>query len=57
MPHFGRTREVDTNVKKLMVVFHVVFLWLDRPHSIDVDLISAIKGLPRLGRDIEENFR
>ena len=47
MPHFGWTREVDTYVKKLLLVFHVGFPWLVKPHSIDVDPISAITGFPR----------
>ena len=38
-------------VKQLLVFFHVGFMWLDKPHSIDVDLILAMKGLLRLGKD------
>ena len=48
---------MDTYVKKLLVVFHVGFLWLDKPHSIDVDLISTIMGLLWLGKDPEEKFQ
>ena len=57
MPRFGWTREVDTYVKQLMVVFHAGFLWLDKPHSIDVDLIYEIIGFLRDGEDPEETFQ
>ena len=40
----------------MLVVFHVGFLWLENPHSIDVDLISAITGLSRAGWDLVETF-
>ena len=56
MPHFGQTREVDTYVKQLLVIFHVSFLWLENPHSIDVDIISSIIRLSRVGWDLVENF-
>ena len=56
MPHFGWTREVDTYVKQLLVFFHASFLWLDRTHSIDVDLISAITIFSRARKDPEEKL-
>ena len=44
--HFGHSMEVNECVKKLLVSFHSVFLWLNLKVSIDVELIAAITGLP-----------
>jgi hypothetical protein len=49
IPHFGRGKEANNCVKKLMVVLHGGFLWLEEPVSIDVELISFITGLPTMG--------
>ena len=51
MPHFGRTISINTYVKKLLVLFHGGFLWLGKPISIDVELITVIIGLPFVGMD------
>ena len=39
-----------------MVVFHAGFLWLNKPHSIDVDFISKIRGFSRAVKDLEETL-
>jgi hypothetical protein len=49
IPHFGRGKEVNNCVKKLMAVLHGGFLWLEEPVSIDVELISFITGLSSMG--------
>ena len=36
-------------VKQLMACFHRRCMWLDRPYSIDVELISSIIGLQNQG--------
>ena len=57
MLNFGQTKELDTYVKQLLIVFRAGFLWLDKPHSIDVDLISSIIGFPWPWKDPKETFQ
>ena len=38
-------------MKHFLVVFHRGYVWLDKPYSIDVNLISTITGLLRAGVD------
>jgi len=45
VPHLNREKYVNKCVKKLLVVLHGGFLWLDEPVSINVELISFIIGL------------
>jgi hypothetical protein len=52
IPHFGRGKEVNNYVKKLMVVLHGGFLWLEELVSIDIELISFITGLPSMGESL-----
>jgi hypothetical protein len=49
IPHFGRGKDVNNCVKQLLAVMHGGILWLDRPVSIDVELIAKITGLPTDG--------
>ena len=51
MPHFGRSIEVNTYVKQLLVEFHGGYMWLDKAYSVDVNLILEITGLPQVGVD------
>jgi hypothetical protein len=51
IPHFGRGRDVNNCVKKLMEVTHRGYLWVEEPVSIDVELISYITGLPSRGEN------
>jgi hypothetical protein len=46
IPHFGRRNEVNACVKFLLTYVHGGYLYLDRPISIDTDLIARIIGLP-----------
>ena len=48
MPHFGQSTKVNTSMQQLLVVFHGGYLWLDKPYSIDVNLISIITSLPQV---------
>jgi hypothetical protein len=52
IPHFERGEYVNNYVKQLLVVLHGGFLWLDEPVSIDVKLISFIKGMPSNGENL-----
>ena len=36
-------------MKKVLVYFHIGFLWLDQPYPVDAELISSITGLPNQG--------
>jgi hypothetical protein len=54
IPHFGRGKEVNNCVNKLMAVLHGGFLWLEQPVSIDVDIISLITGLPSMGENLTQ---
>jgi hypothetical protein len=49
IPHFGRGKDVNACVKKLLERVHGGFLWMDRPIPIDVDLIVKITGMPTDG--------
>jgi len=49
IPHFGKGKDVNKCVKKLLVVMHGGILWLNRPVSIDIELIAKITGLPTDG--------
>jgi hypothetical protein len=39
IPHFGRSQEINSCIKMLLSCVHRGYLWLDRPVSIDTDLI------------------
>jgi hypothetical protein len=54
IPHLGRGKYVNSCVKKLLVVLHGGFLWLDKPVSIDVELISFITGLTSNGENLAQ---
>jgi hypothetical protein len=56
IPHFGRSNEVNACVKFLLTCVHGGYLWLDRPISIDTDLIARITGLPSQGQDPNSLF-
>jgi hypothetical protein len=43
--------EVNACVKFLLYCVHGGYMWLDRPISIDTDLIARITGLPTQGED------
>jgi hypothetical protein len=47
--HFRRGTYVNNCIKKLLVVLHGGFLWLEEPVSIDVEIIALITGLPSNG--------
>ena len=49
IPHFGRGKDVNARVKQLLALVHGGILWMDRPISIDVELIVEIMGLPTDG--------
>jgi hypothetical protein len=51
IPHFGRSAEINICVKLLLICVHGLFLWLDRPVSIDIELIAWITGFPSKGED------
>ena len=55
-PFWLQTAEVNTFEKKLLVCFHRGCLWLDTHISIDVELITTIIGLPKVGVDMEPLF-
>jgi hypothetical protein len=44
--HFGRGRDINNCVKKLMEVTYGGYLWVEEPVSIDVELIVFIIGVP-----------
>jgi hypothetical protein len=54
IPHFGRGKEVNNCIKKLMEVLHGGFLWMEEPVSIDVELIAFITGLPSMGESLTQ---
>jgi hypothetical protein len=54
IPHFGRGKDVNACVKQLLAWVHGGILWMDRPVSIDVDLIVEITGLPTDGEKPEQ---
>ena len=51
IPHFGRVQYANNCIKKLMVVTHGGYLWLEQLVSIYVELITYIKGMPSCGGD------
>jgi hypothetical protein len=51
IPHFGRGRDAKICIKQLMEVTHEVYLWLEEPVSIDLELIAFITGLPSWGEN------
>ena len=51
MPHFGHSTKVIACVKKILVSFNSVFLWLNHKVSMDFKLIAMITRLPLLGLD------
>jgi hypothetical protein len=51
IPHFGRSPKINACVKMLLSCMHGGYLWLDKPVSIDTDLIMCIIDLPSQGED------
>ena len=51
MPHFDGSTEANAFVQHFLVVFHGRYMWLDKAYLVDVDLISLITSLPRVGID------
>jgi hypothetical protein len=49
IPHFGRGKYEKNCVKQLFPLVHGGILCMDRPLSIDVDLMAEITGLPTDG--------
>jgi hypothetical protein len=49
IPHFGRGKEVNKCVNKLMAFLHGGFLWMEEPVSIDMEFIAFIIGLSSMG--------
>ena len=49
MIHFGIPTKVNECVNFFFACFHGVYLWLDEPVEVTVELISAIMGLPKDG--------
>jgi hypothetical protein len=47
-------KDVNNCVKKLLALLHGGILWLDKPVSIDVDLIATITGFPNDGEKPEQ---
>jgi hypothetical protein len=43
---FGRGKDVNACVKQLLEPVYGGILWMDRPVSINVDLIDEVTGLP-----------
>ena len=56
MLHFGCTTEVDTYIKKFLVIFHAGFLLLEKLYLLDVDLIPTITGMSRSRSDLVAIF-
>jgi hypothetical protein len=54
IPHFERGKYVNNCIKQLLALVHGGILWMDRPVSIDVDLISEIIGFPTDGEKPEQ---
>jgi hypothetical protein len=54
IPLFGRGKDVNSCVKQLLAWVHGVIFWMDRPVSIDVDLIFEITRLPTDGAKKEK---
>jgi hypothetical protein len=48
--------EINVCVKMLLSCVHGGYMWLDRPVSIDIDLIVHITGLPSQGEDPHHYF-
>jgi hypothetical protein len=51
IPHFGRSNEINACVNMLLSCIHGRYLWMDRPMSIDSELIMQITGLSMVGED------
>jgi len=47
--HFGRGKDINNHIKKLLAVMHKGILWLDTQVSINFDLIKKITDLPTNG--------
>ena len=52
--HFGHGKHINGCVKKILARVHGGILWMDRPVSINVDLITPITGLPMDGEKPEK---
>jgi hypothetical protein len=51
LQYFGWSQEIKTCVKMLLSCVHDGYVWLDRPVSIDTDLIMCITSLLSHGHD------
>ena len=51
MPHFGRGTQINTCVKKLLLLFHDGVIWLGKPIHVTIELIASITSLPAEGMD------
>ena len=51
MPHFGRSTQINTCVKQLLLFFHGGVLWLGKPILVDVQLVATITRLPSARMD------
>jgi hypothetical protein len=49
IPHFGRRKHINGCVKQFLARVHGGILWMDRPVSINIDLITEITRLPTYG--------
>jgi hypothetical protein len=56
IPHFGRSYEINVCVKMLLNCVDGGCMWLDKPVSIDTDLIFHINGVPSQGEDHTQLF-
>jgi hypothetical protein len=54
IPSFWGGKDVNNCVKQLLALVHGGILWMDRPVSIDVDLIAEITGFPTDGENPEQ---
>jgi hypothetical protein len=52
IPHFGRGRDVNNNIKQLMTITHGGYLWVEEPISTDVELVAFITGFPSRGESL-----
>jgi hypothetical protein len=52
--HFRHGKHINGCVKQLLARVHGGILWMDRPMSINVDLITEITGLPIDGEKLRE---
>jgi hypothetical protein len=56
IPHFGRGQDANNCVKKMLVVTHGGYLWLEQTVSVDVEITAYITGLPTWGETPAQFF-